>query len=298
MKLRTRVAVVVITVWVGCGFASPDRHSFSNSHAASDEPQTPPLTLQIQRTPSQTLGPKTELRNHRWPGEAVTRDDTDGPRPSYSTLPAGLDGHQRPRRTALKPVPVNHAPNALRPLKPVRLLDVWFRSIPVESRGERKLRPRAVDEKLHVLRPLNMAPGGRQQQNSISAHTRFDLPASKTWHRIVNGDTLPRLASTYCGDPQWWLLIYEANRDVLVSPEILPIGKELRIPDRSHTNSNARRSKSATTVPDTNTSLMSPIMPLTPRPQSDSGGFKMATATLTIQTELRGSSGTPGHTIP
>ncbi len=266
MKLRTRVAVVVITVWVGWGFSSPDRHPFSNSHAASDEPQATPRTLQIQRTPSQTLGPKTELRNHRWPGEAVTRDDTDGPRPSFSTLSAGLDGHQRPRRTALKPVPVNLAPNALRRLKPVRLLDVRFRSIPVEARGEHKLRPRAVDEKHLVLRPLNVALGGRQQQNSISAHTRFDLPASKTWHRIVNGDTLPRLASTYCGDPRWWLLIYEANRDVLVSPEILPIGKELRIPDPSQTRGNNRRSQSATTLPDGHSSLMSPMMPMAPRP--------------------------------
>lgn len=270
MKLRARVAVAVITVLVGWVFSSPDRHSSSDSNSTSDEPQSPRLTLRIQRTPSPALGAKTELRNHRWPGETVTRDDMDGPRPSFSTLPAGLDGHQRPHRTALKPVPVSHAPQALHRLKPVRLLDVPLRSVPVEARQEQKLRPRTVDQKHHVLRPLNVAPEGRQPPHSISAHTRFDLPAAKTWHRIVNGDTLPKLASTYLGDPRWALLIYEANRDVLVSPEILPIGKELRIPDRSHTRGNARWSQSATTVPDDHTSLMSPLTPMTPRPQLDS----------------------------
>jgi nucleoid-associated protein YgaU len=49
-------------------------------------------------------------------------------------------------------------------------------------------------------------------------------------HKIVDGDTLRGLAERYLGSPDRALEIYEANRDLLPSPELLPIGVELRIP--------------------------------------------------------------------
>jgi len=49
-------------------------------------------------------------------------------------------------------------------------------------------------------------------------------------HKIVDGDTLRALAERYLGDGDRYLEIYEANRDVLPSPEVLPIGVELTIP--------------------------------------------------------------------
>jgi hypothetical protein len=49
-------------------------------------------------------------------------------------------------------------------------------------------------------------------------------------HTIVDGDTLRALAERYLGSADRYLEIYEANRDVLPSPELLPIGAELRIP--------------------------------------------------------------------
>jgi nucleoid-associated protein YgaU len=49
-------------------------------------------------------------------------------------------------------------------------------------------------------------------------------------HRIVDGDTLSRLAQRYLGSSKRFLEIYEANRDRLQSPDLLPIGLELRIP--------------------------------------------------------------------
>jgi phage tail protein X len=49
-------------------------------------------------------------------------------------------------------------------------------------------------------------------------------------HRIIEGDTLPRIATQYLGSPERYREIYEANRDVLQHPEILPIGVELQIP--------------------------------------------------------------------
>ncbi len=49
-------------------------------------------------------------------------------------------------------------------------------------------------------------------------------------HKIVDGDTLRVLAGRYLGSADRYLEIYEANRDRLPSPELLPIGVELKIP--------------------------------------------------------------------
>jgi nucleoid-associated protein YgaU len=56
--------------------------------------------------------------------------------------------------------------------------------------------------------------------------------ASDERHKIVDGDTLAGLARRYLGANERSSDLFEYNRDVLVTPEILPIGKELRIPPR------------------------------------------------------------------
>ena len=48
--------------------------------------------------------------------------------------------------------------------------------------------------------------------------------------RIVDGDTLAALAQRYLGSPARAGEIFDANRDVLSDPELLPIGAELKIP--------------------------------------------------------------------
>jgi nucleoid-associated protein YgaU len=51
-------------------------------------------------------------------------------------------------------------------------------------------------------------------------------------HKIVDGDTLAGIARRYLGAGERSLDLFEYNRDVLLTPELLPIGKELRIPPR------------------------------------------------------------------
>jgi hypothetical protein len=58
-----------------------------------------------------------------------------------------------------------------------------------------------------------------------------ETPEPRT-HIVIDGDSLERLASRYLSDPQRGREIYELNRDKLSSPELLPIGVELKIPDR------------------------------------------------------------------
>lgn len=52
-------------------------------------------------------------------------------------------------------------------------------------------------------------------------------------HKVVDGDTLSSLAEQYLGSASRCLEIYEANRDQLDSPELLPIGVRLRIPPQA-----------------------------------------------------------------
>ena len=49
-------------------------------------------------------------------------------------------------------------------------------------------------------------------------------------HRIVDGDTLDALAERYLGTADRAAEIYEANRDRLISPTVLPIGVTVEIP--------------------------------------------------------------------
>jgi nucleoid-associated protein YgaU len=67
--------------------------------------------------------------------------------------------------------------------------------------------------------PLSPAP--------ISA---ADKPRS---HIVVDGDSLAKLAGRYLDDPHRAAEIFDLNRQVLRSPELLPIGAELAIPPRS-----------------------------------------------------------------
>ena len=58
-------------------------------------------------------------------------------------------------------------------------------------------------------------------------------PGDKPTHRVrivVDGDSLKSLAKRYLGDANRFMEIYEANRDVLANPDLLPIGTKLKIP--------------------------------------------------------------------
>jgi nucleoid-associated protein YgaU len=87
------------------------------------------------------------------------------------------------------------------------------------------------------MAPSASSPGERTPSNwdpptppgDPDADRRFQPPRR---HTIVDGDTLADLAERYLGDAARWLEIYEANRDRLPSPEVLPIGVEIIIPPR------------------------------------------------------------------
>jgi LysM repeat protein len=51
-------------------------------------------------------------------------------------------------------------------------------------------------------------------------------------HRVVDGDTLAKLAARYLGSSDRYGEIFAANRPLLSTPDLLPIGVQLTIPPR------------------------------------------------------------------
>lgn len=56
------------------------------------------------------------------------------------------------------------------------------------------------------------------------------LPTPPRQHRITDGDSLEQLAIRYLGSRERAGEIYEMNRDVLASSDLLPLGRIIRIP--------------------------------------------------------------------
>jgi hypothetical protein len=73
------------------------------------------------------------------------------------------------------------------------------------------------------------APPDSSRQNSLQP---IDPSGDLRTHILIDGDSLAKLADRYLDDPALGDEIFRLNRDVLDNPELLPIGVELRIPNR------------------------------------------------------------------
>ncbi len=112
---------------------------------------------------------------------------------------------------------------------------------PIAARGPRERGGRAAARPIEPAPPPPLLARAFPQPRSAPAaepppggHGE-DLPAAAgeslpRRHKIVDGDTLGELAQRYLGERRRAMEIFEANRDVLTDPEVLPIGVELTIP--------------------------------------------------------------------
>jgi hypothetical protein len=72
-----------------------------------------------------------------------------------------------------------------------------------------------------------------EKRSTMAENRRLSSPQPARRHEIVDGDTLAELAQRYLGSSDRWTEIYQANRQALSDPELLPIGLELVIPGDS-----------------------------------------------------------------
>jgi nucleoid-associated protein YgaU len=86
-------------------------------------------------------------------------------------------------------------------------------------------------------RPSAAAEPSPPRKQAVSPDAQADeqepagpAPRAGQVHQVRDGDTLSSLARHYLGSSKRFLEIYEANRDLLSNPDLLPIGARLKIP--------------------------------------------------------------------
>jgi nucleoid-associated protein YgaU len=91
-----------------------------------------------------------------------------------------------------------------------------------------------------------------------SSRVAPSIASGRTLHRVQEGDTLSGLARRYLGSADRYPILYQANRLVLRSPDRLPVGVDLVIPQLGPTTGPVSYSPPA---PSTKTDKMVPIPP-------------------------------------
>jgi nucleoid-associated protein YgaU len=87
---------------------------------------------------------------------------------------------------------------------------------------------RALADPSHAAVSPTPPPTARWDPGRMAAEPLPKVPPART-HRVVDGDSLRSLAERYLGSADRWAEIFQANRDVLANPAILPIGTALKI---------------------------------------------------------------------
>jgi nucleoid-associated protein YgaU len=82
----------------------------------------------------------------------------------------------------------------------------------------------------NVTRPATLPAATPPPQLPMNFPFRQTESQAPRRHRIADGDNLQSLAEEYLGSADRYEEIYDANRDVLSSPDLLPIGVEILIP--------------------------------------------------------------------
>ncbi len=88
-------------------------------------------------------------------------------------------------------------------------------------------RLKKLEDKLKEKTNMQQQPTKTQQ--SLSVPSLQNTTPKKRYHKVLEGDTLPKLAEKYYGDPSLWKKIYNVNKDKIIRGQLIP-GVELEIP--------------------------------------------------------------------
>jgi nucleoid-associated protein YgaU len=149
-----------------------------------------------------------------------------------------LPGALRPTETAVVDVPLRRADVKLDVSRPgeaspaAQLLD----QDETLADRYREARPDLAALLPPPILPEDFGQGGAGQRPVMRRDwkpARLKLQGSRPTlrrHRLTDGDTLERLAERYLGDAARADEIFAINRDLLGAPDLLPLGKIIRIP--------------------------------------------------------------------
>ena len=70
--------------------------------------------------------------------------------------------------------------------------------------------------------------------HQLSKDRRVEIvPTYRTTEIVRPGSRLAQIARRHYGNPDFWVFIYEANRNQITDPSNLPVGIEIEIPNLS-----------------------------------------------------------------
>jgi hypothetical protein len=165
------------------------------------------------RTPAEAGTPTEKPRRGRYnDAMGVAETATDRP-PSASIAADRPSTGQTPRARKAEPAP-----------------GVARIAIPLESNSGNRQPPDDADGTSTTSVP-NHLPAAPRVATRTPTPTNTPRQALRyLQHRVVDGDSLTSLAEKYLGDRNRYPEIFHANRHILASPDILPIGTDLIIP--------------------------------------------------------------------
>lgn len=174
------------------------------------------LVMAMFLTPHQLAAAAPVPTGHH-PGPATS--SADDPAPGSPTRPGGPDDtahNDRPdgRRSADRAAQLVHV------VKPGD--DLWSLSEHYYGKGQEWRRIARANPALLTGGPDRLEPGWRLHIPDVERGARRVI--------VRAGDTLSAIAGSEYGDPLAWQRIYDANRDVLTDPDLLPVGTALVIP--------------------------------------------------------------------
>jgi nucleoid-associated protein YgaU len=223
---RTKLAIAVAILIVGVGAAflfrreeAAEKSTAAKKTASPDVPARSSRGSDLKASPAAEPSLAGRIEPYGWdhkPAERADQTMAERPTPTF------------PGDSTLGPVasqPTSHERAA--PERPA--------SYATTSSGQKALVDNASK------RPTVNRPGEKGSaplpERSSNVFDRFanhgpqpGLTAHGKRHKIIDGDTLAAIAQRYLGAEERYLDLFEHNRDVLATPDLLPIGKELRIP--------------------------------------------------------------------
>ncbi len=79
-----------------------------------------------------------------------------------------------------------------------------------------------VDDQVELIASVEENPADENNSRSLT---------ESTFHTVVSGDSLSKIAKKYYGNAMKYPVIFEANRPMLKSPDLIYPGQVLRIPE-------------------------------------------------------------------
>lgn len=127
-------------------------------------------------------------------------------------------------------------PEAAEPLRAsallahVKALGLSYNSLTVKTSGDKVILEGEV-AKQEDAEKIALAVGNVEGVEVVDNQLKVATPAPEaTYHTVVKGDTLSKIAQVVYGDMMKYPVIFEANKPMLKDPDLIYPGQVLRIP--------------------------------------------------------------------